>query len=483
MTSKDTGTILVDVYKADDFDAKNYSAKRVKSSVVDTYYGYKWDGSSWVVDETASDTLYQVPVMKVEGLDYNRYTVVITCAYNDNVDHKVDNTYSYDFYLDAIRIYDPANDGVNTDGTVNETIQGAYGKDNEGWPEYFELRNLLITKEKFNSLENDTSVSGIVFIDNTKDKDKNIANSIKDYTNFGPNNEVYLAPGQAVAFKLNVTHNTMDKIHLALKSVGGTAKVSVYGIGSDGTKANAKIPEISTATDLYYDITALNGKTVVIQNTGTSGDAILSVTNVKVTYDEAHKSYSDSAYFTITAEAAEAATTSLMWWPWPDIDVPEQTEPEETVPETTAPQETEPETTEPDETVPETSVPEETEPAPDAFEPKRFSVHVSDKSVKVGSQVVVTVTASSDVRKITINGQTVNGAGGNRLSGNRTWRVRISADEVGKLPIEVIAYNEKGVASEPMTRSVEVTENYTNVMNWVEYLMMNIIRMLMSQWN
>lgn len=129
------------------------------------------------------------------------------------------------------------------------------------------------------------------------------------------------------------------------------------------------------------------------------------------------------------------------------------------------------------------SVPEETEPAPDAFEPKRFSVHVSDKSVKVGSQVVVTVTASSDVRKITINGQTVNGAGGNRLSGNRTWRVRISADEVGKLPIEVIAYNEKGVASEPMTRSVEVTENYTNVMNWVEYLMMNIIRMLMSQWN
>ena len=536
LTSDKTGTILVRVYDKEAWEKDSYGATPVKSTLVDTYYGYKYtlcdvsytyctyesgeaddqwvrtvigeagagemlnevntsdkpaNGTvrtgveyAWIVDPAAENALYQVPVMKIEDLNYGNYHVVISASYSSLFDHKqYGETKSYDFYLDAIRIYDPANDGVNTDGTVNGTIQGAYGKDNEGWPEYFELRNLLITKEKFNSLENDTSVSGIVFIDNTLDKNGTNVNSVEDYTNFGPNNELYLAPGQAVAFDLNVTHNTMDKIHLALKSVGGTAKVSVYGIGSDGTKANAKIPEISTATDLYYDITALNGKTVVIQNTGEPSDAILSVTNVKVTYTAAHDPIKDDAYFNITAETAETAVTSLMWWPWPDIDVPEQTEPEETVPETTAPQETEPETTEPDETVPETSVPEETEPAPDAFEPKRFSVHVSDKSVKVGSQVVVTVTASSDVRKITINGQTVNGAGGNRLSGNRTWRVRISADEVGKLPIEVIAYNEKGVASEPMTRSVEVTENYTNVMNWVEYLMMNIIRMLMSQWN
>jgi hypothetical protein len=39
--------------------------------------------------------------------------------------------------------------------------------------------------------------------------------------------------------------------------------------------------DVATATDMYYDISELNGKDVIIQSTGS---AIISLTNIKVTY-------------------------------------------------------------------------------------------------------------------------------------------------------------------------------------------------------
>ena len=139
------------------------------------------------------------------------------------------------------------------------------------------------------------TASGIVFIDGM---DK--AYDVADYMNYGPNNELYLAPGQAVAFDLNAMGDVAS-VQLALKSVGGTAKATCYDF-ADTDKMSLVPAEIATATDLYYDITSLNGKTVVIRNTGAASDAVLSITNVKITYNTKHTDALENTYFTISGE-------------------------------------------------------------------------------------------------------------------------------------------------------------------------------------
>ena len=345
LTDTTTGTIFVKVEDAD--------GNSVKNVMVDTYYGYKMikneDGTiSWETT-TSNDpnALYQVPVIKVENLGYGKYTVTITASYVASFDNVADST-SYDFYLDAIRIYDPT-------GNENEVANDAYVKDGEGWPTYEEVRNKIIDAKTFDSIDTE-AVNGIVFIDS------NAANaSVADYTSYGPNNELYLAPGQAIAFELNATaaEGEVAKVQMALKTVSGTASVKVYA--TDGT--NGLDTDIATATDMYYDISNLNGKTVVIVNDGSSG--VLSITNVKVTYTAAQPEASEPApamFLLRRASVDDALATLNVEEEVPETTVPEETEPETTEPETTVPEETEPETSVPEETEPETTTPEETEP-------------------------------------------------------------------------------------------------------------------------
>ena len=306
VTSSDTGFIVVQVFAVD--DNGNVATTPTKTAMVDTYYGYVWqkidtdnDGTpdtfAWVPDQNANGALYQVPVIKIEGMTYGKYKAVITISHDDYLDHKDDGKHQYDFYLDAIRIYDPADDG--TDNTV---IQNAYKADGECWPDYFELRNMVIAANTFDHLGEDDVINGIVFIDGngqlTNDSSSQVdpvtgkTYAVSDYANFGPNNELYLAPGQTIAFLLDVDKDINDDgvedlaaIHIALKTVGGgAAKTKIHN------PANTAVPysNMSTSTDLYYDISVLNGKDVMISNSDESG-AIVSITNIKVTYKIAHE--------------------------------------------------------------------------------------------------------------------------------------------------------------------------------------------------
>ena len=280
MTTDKTGTITVQATNTAD-------TTKVYTYMVDTYYGYEYvekDGEFvWqpsTGDNQGGNKLYQIPVIKADGLPYGTYEVVITISCSKFFDHGQYDTAQYDFYLDAIRIYDPANDGAG-----NQIIEDAYVADGEGWPAYQELRNLIITANDFNSLEGDSneSVSGIVFIDNTASTDNSYIPTISDYINYGPNNELYLAPGQAIAFNMNMPDN-IAAIHLAMKSLGvsdRTAKVSCIKLDIENTLSF----DIATATDLYYDITSMNNGTVIIKNAADS-TAILSITNIKVTYKD-----------------------------------------------------------------------------------------------------------------------------------------------------------------------------------------------------
>lgn len=299
LTSNTTGTLIVQVYSG-----SSASGTPVKSTVVDTYYGYTYENGKWILSNETENTLYQVPVIKIADLEYGQYTAKIIAGYNEYFDHTATSG-KYDLYIDAIRIYDPT-------GNLNDTANEAYVKDGEGWPEYSELRNQIIDEGTFNALEGDTSVSGVVFIDG----DAEVGNAqISDYTNYGPNNELYLATGQAVAFDLNATAKAgeVSKVQIAIKTVGGTGSVEVYGVDANGNITECIDGTISTATDMYYDITELNGKTVVIRNTGSESDAIVSITNVKTTYTKAQTEEDTPAVamFSIRRSTANLALATL----------------------------------------------------------------------------------------------------------------------------------------------------------------------------
>ena len=302
MTSNTTGTIYVSVY---DSTGKRVGTKKM----VDTYYGYKQvsgdaDGNGtvekdelvWVVDPESKDAIYQVPVIQVENLEYAKYKAVIEAVWEPMYDN-VAGSEDYEFYLDAIRIYNPAGttygDGQKTD--IDKVVQDAYKADGEAWPSYIELRDKLLKAKSFDKVANDalaTDMEGLVFIDG----DASVGNAqIEDYKNFGPNNEVYLAPGQRVAFILDTPANIAN-IHIGIKSADG--QVATYTITNiaqktsedkkvaKGDNYHASTSTVDTATDMYYDLKDWKDDIIVISNTGdrynTTG--IISITNIKSTY-------------------------------------------------------------------------------------------------------------------------------------------------------------------------------------------------------
>ena len=275
LTNSDTGTIIVDVYEVDTNEKKH-------SYVVDTYYGYVMTENKNQTEENPgkwefelkrdASGLYQVPVIKVSGLTYGQYKAVITAQYSTPFDHEKDG--SYDFYLDAIRIYDPA--GV-VSGEDNDVIQDAYVKDDEAYPVYQELRNNILNKSDVKN-----GIPGAVFIDGI-----GVTASVENYKEYGPNNEVYLNPGQAILFTTNLgsAADKLASLQIGLKAETQTA-ATYYIFDAATVKASADLQNlkpdtVATATDMYYDITALAGKNIVIYN---SGDGILSITNLKATF-------------------------------------------------------------------------------------------------------------------------------------------------------------------------------------------------------
>jgi hypothetical protein len=294
------------------------------------YYTYAWQPTD------VSDLLYQIPVVKHGGLDYGTYNVTITIAYNEWLDHVPGST-SYDFYLDAIRIYDPANDGAND---TTGLIEYVYEKDHEAKPTYTELRNKILEKGTFESAGGKT---GIAFVDDQNRAqgthgDTKYTPTVTDYENYGAKNEIYLLEGQSIVFKLG-DNVKLDELHLAMKSVNNPATVEIKYL--DGTNLKPfkldgqETKIIDTATDLYYDISELAGKTVVITNSSdvsADSDSILSITNIKATY-------TDTPTNTETLEVLDANDIKLVFAAMTSEDTdnepgqnPDQNEPEQNKP-------------------------------------------------------------------------------------------------------------------------------------------------------
>ena len=383
LTDNNSGTVI---YKVE--DVKTNEVKYNK--IVNNYYGYTYNAANgkWEATPTESNNaLYQIPVIAVRGLDYSEYKVTLTVGYGKFFDKTGDNKYS--FWLDAIRIYDPM--GVN-----NET----YTEDNEGFPQYIKLRNELAGG-------NNVTVGNekLLFIDGAASAD------VATYANFGPNNEVYLANGQAISFKLNIQAGTqIASVQIGAKAPNGSANLVVNGV--------EVVSELKTATEMYYNITeaAKNGGQVTItNNTGN----ILSLTNLKITY-------SAEGSVSLAPMSAEEQTSAVMM-----------------VRAMFAP------------------------PAPTVFEPETFTVSLKNyKDVYVREYIKVTVTTSDDVKYITVGDKKISRYDDERVwggfrkgfvkTGKRIWSYYVSFNTAGQQVISVVAYDADGLASEAVENTVNV---------------------------
>lgn len=451
LTSNTTGTIFVEVYPVTNNEVGSIRHRWA----VDTYYGYtriengyikytwtltngQWHADrevisalpegaqvggmpnetgdityevnyQWTVtNDSDNNALYQIPVIRGQGLEYGTYQVIIKPTYYPAFDNVPDSN-DYDFYLDAVRIYDPA--GKNPTGEIGD----AYEADGEGWPNVIELRSQLIEEGTLNiDKDNSGSSKGIVFVDGIGN-----TGGIDNYTNYGPNNEVYLASGQAIAFKLTVDDTSkIASIQLAAKAPQGTAVARV----NDGTST-----EITTATEMYYDIThrvtwsssaETKSNTIVVANTGSN---ILSLTNIKITYKEAPVS---AAVTQVDAQVLEEAPIMLL-----------------SMRGITAPVEPEP-----------------------TFAPERFEAAWNRSTVRAGQKATLTVKTSEDVEAVMVDGVTIDTyrtrtqrTGWGRNATKVTYReftYTITATETADYP--VTAVNAEGTASEPITATLTV---------------------------
>lgn len=375
LTNNKSGAIFVDVYagsKAEGTAEKKY--------VVNNYYGYTYENGKWIVKEKASDTLYQIPVMKITDLAYGEHTVVIKVAYSEYFDTAEAKEYS--FWLDAVRIYDPM--GKDYD----------YTADNEGYPQYIKLRDELAKTAETNK--------GVVFIDGAANA------SIADYANFGPNNEVYLMKGQAISFKVP-ENDKIASIQIGAKAPNGKTTMTVTGTNDKALATEA----LSTATEMYYQI-ANAGEQFTITNTG---DGILSLTNLKITFNDKNHKEVTLEEMTAKEQANAFAMVQALF---------------------TAPVAT--------------------------FSPETFQADWG-RAVRAGKRATLTVKTSADVESITVDGQSITSyTTRTQRTGWGWWSPKVTyhvftytiTAPAQTTDYAVCAVNAEGTASEAVTATLTV---------------------------
>ena len=237
----------------------------------------KMVGTKKMISTKSYDSYWQVPVFENSALPYGTYTVKIEVAYSPALDLATADgakLNSVSFILDGVRIYN---------SKLNETYGDVYAKDGEYNAQYIEVRDQLIKAGSFDGTD-----SGAVYIDGRPQRDAKgklvydkdgylvydrkvkTSNVLDDYKNYGPKNEVYLASGQGIAFRIE-DMSDVESVQLGLKSASG----EIVSAAVNGTTV-----AVGSSTEMYYKVSAADGKVVITNN----GTGIISVTNVKLTY-------------------------------------------------------------------------------------------------------------------------------------------------------------------------------------------------------
>lgn len=417
-----TGTVLV---RVEDSTGKYY-----KGYLVDTAFN----------DSSVADKIYQVPLLHGQGWPHDTYTVTVMGAY---IDYGTSTTMAASFGLDdddtavSVSAVDPISQiyalmeaaGLSEEDMDNVEfinmgrLYGAATMDADSGDAVTPRStpsSMTVEIDGFRVYDEAGTYAGNYAADEQRVEYVNVMKAelngeFQAYvegedgktwaqTNYegagGPQNEVYLGNGtDAIAFKVNPGIKT---IQISARAVNDKPATLVAG--------GQEIATITSYTEMYYKVPVTN-RIVTIQNVG---EGLLALGNLKL----------------LTPDNA-AAPVSLM--PLSADDEPVVLSLLRMAPASVEPEE------------PETPV----------FTPEKLNVSVKSLNVIRNKLVTVTVNASTDVEKLTINGQTVNPI--NSLLVKRGWSkeyIYVLADTVKRgesKNYEIIAYNAGGTPSAAKT--------------------------------
>lgn len=280
-STADSGRISVQV--------KNSSGSTVKLLMVET----KMQNGTTDATSGQSVNAYNVPVARITGLDYGKYTVTITHIKSST--EASASTVS----LDGFRVFN----------TLNSEPE-FYTTDEEDNPTFIELRDQVlasvnVTAEEssyakqiagntlaqvFASAGVDSTVAGAAIL--TSSNAEYTDAQLKDLLDNGPKNEIYLMGGQSLVF----TVSTNRVVQVGLKALNESTSCTINGVSKT----------ISSSTDMFYTVAGKGSDgrelSVTITNTGSN---ILAVTLLKVCDDP------NATLGTLTEENITAALVSL----------------------------------------------------------------------------------------------------------------------------------------------------------------------------
>lgn len=230
---------------------------------------------------------YNLPIASVKGLDHGKYKVRVTHSMRG-----VGNV-GGNLRLDGWRVFGTAD---NTPAVHDDV----YVKDGEANPTFFELRNQVLAGlnvnitgsiyEEAGSILNQVydsigTKTGAIIIGNATDYD------VQDLLDNGPKNELFLRPGETVTFALS---DEVTSAQVGLKAVNAAVNYTMNGQAID----------LTSSTDMFYDIDLKSGKNVTITN---NNGGILSITKIKAF----GVSGSDNIFADVQQEAIVSALLSL----------------------------------------------------------------------------------------------------------------------------------------------------------------------------
>ena len=212
-------------------------------------------------------TANSIPIVSLDSLPYANYTVTITHVKRSAKDTNVDPV-----YLDGFRVH----------GTMDDSADDVYAKDSEATPTIQELRDAVLKVQ----LEATSETSGVdsykmqiekaargqiytaLILSGLSDVEYTAAtiDAAQDLLDNGPKNELYLAPGESLLFK--VGNVTGKNVQVGLKKLHGDSVTCTV---------NSKEHTVYS-TDMFYKV-EMDGEMVTITNNSTG---ILSVTELKV---------------------------------------------------------------------------------------------------------------------------------------------------------------------------------------------------------
>lgn len=247
-TTPTEGRVIAKIKRVVKGENGSETLEAVKTSIID--------------NQSVSGNYYQIPTLTFDNLTYGTYEVTIMVSPITSENRLV-------YYLDGIRVYNPLQGNV--------TAEEIYQEVGEGNAQYIQVRKDLLDTSKVTAI--DSEISGSVFIDKSKDTVGDSTNAIGTYETYGPKNEVYLKSDekstQGVAFTIKNYNPNVNKVFIGLKSPTGNK------VTAEITSGKQKVTkDISSASDLYYEITPTADGKVVIKNTTNN---LLSITKIRIT--------------------------------------------------------------------------------------------------------------------------------------------------------------------------------------------------------